>query len=152
MLHHYFKYTPQYNINCGVYLLYVFKYLYSITLGFPIWNFLMSKTEKIDFNFRYRPVADSPDGILFGYLQSIPPRKRKFMILKALRAFYLISAYGSTCDLDSPAELAEFANQVQKIYGEDYDELESFFVKLELKIKNTGDWTKYETLDYDPES
>ena len=104
----------------------------------------MSKTEKIDFNFRYRPVADSPDGILFGYLQSIPPRERKFMIIKALRAFYFISAYSNTVEINSPTRLVEFANNVQKIYGEDYQDLESLHLKLELKIE-TEDWYKSET-------
>lgn len=106
----------------------------------------MSKTEKIDFNFRYRPVADSPDGILFSYLQSIPPRERKFMIVKALRAFYLISAYGASKNnsIDSPEELVKFANYVRKIYGDDYSELECLSLKLELRIE-VEDWEKFVT-------
>ena len=111
----------------------------------------MSKTEKIDFNFRYRPVADSADGILFSYLQSLPPRERKFMIIKALRAFYFVSAYGSTHNISSPDKLVELAHNVQKIYGKDYDELERLHLKLELKIE-VEDWIKFSTNIEDPES
>lgn len=101
----------------------------------------MSKSEKIDFTFRYRPNVDSPDGILFSYLQSIPPRKRKYMIIKALRAFYFITAYGASNDINSPVELAEFAEEVKKIYGSEYSELEDLDINLRLKIK-INDWSK----------
>ena len=109
----------------------------------------MSASRKVDFNFRYRPLVDSPDGILFSYLQSIPPKKRKFMIIKALRAFYFITALGASHDLNSPAELVEFAHQVREIYGDDYDELERLHLKLELKIE-IEDWSKFETERYHP--
>lgn len=110
----------------------------------------MSESEKIDFTFRYRPKVDTPDGILFAYLQSIPPRKRKFMIVKALRAFYFITAYGASNDINSPVELAEFANQIREVYGDDYDELERLRLKIELKI-DIEDWEKFETIKYHPQ-
>ena len=111
----------------------------------------MRNSEKIDFNFRYRPTADSPDGILFGYLQSIPPRKRKFMIIKALRVFYLISAYGHFHDINSPSELVELANSVREVYGDDYDEFDALSLRLKLEIK-IEEWLKTETERYHPES
>lgn len=113
----------------------------------------MSNSEKVDFNFRYRPVADSADGILFSYLQSLPPRERKFMIIKALRAFYFITAYGLSDEnnLDSPAKLVEFSNHVREIYGDNYNDLEELNLKLELKIE-VEDWIKFSTNIDDPES
>ncbi|MEL7418545.1 MAG: hypothetical protein AAGK10_08210 [Cyanobacteria bacterium J06555_3] len=111
----------------------------------------MNNSEKVDFNFRYRPTVDSADGILFTYLQGIPPKERKFMIVKALRAFYFISAYGASNDINSPDELLKFANQVREIYGDDYSELERLRLKLELRIE-VEDWEKFSLEIDDPES
>lgn len=67
---------------------------------FQVRIFLMKEAEKIDFNFRYRPLAD-------------------------------------TYDLNSPAKFVEFAKRVRKTYEQNYDELESFSINLELKIEST---------------
>ena len=43
------------------------------------------------------------------------------MILKALRAFYLIPAYANASDLNSPAKFMEFAKRVRKTYEQNLD-------------------------------
>ena len=80
----------------------------------------MSKEPKLDFNFRYRPKVDSPDAILIKYLQSYKPIERKHLILKALRAFYLVAAYGYCGNFDDHQQLENFVRQLRETYGEDY--------------------------------
>jgi hypothetical protein len=53
-----------------------------------------TEQERRNFNFRYQPYANTPDGILIGYLQTGDTvRSGKEMILPALRAFWLPLAY-----------------------------------------------------------
>jgi len=98
------------------------------------------KKDKIDFNFRYRPNEDSPDGILMRYLNSFQPTERKSMILKALRAFYLVAAYGDLGNLEKPSDLEELARSLQETYGPDYDDLHKIGVDIELRIGLASYW------------
>jgi hypothetical protein len=53
-----------------------------------------TEQERRNFNFRYQPYANTPDGILISYLQTGDTvRSGKEMILPALRAFWLPLAY-----------------------------------------------------------
>ncbi|NJK50497.1 hypothetical protein HC931_22355 [Candidatus Gracilibacteria bacterium] len=100
----------------------------------------MSDSEKMDLNFRYRPNVDSPDAILIRYLKSYKPSTRKELILKALRAFYLVAAYGEFGSINSPSELESLARSLKETYGDDYKDTYSFGVEIELDIHQTGFW------------
>lgn len=79
----------------------------------------MSDTESVDFFFRYRPAADSPDGVLLRYLLNHNPTQRKHMILKALRAFYLVAAYGDIGQFQEFSDVEKLMKLLYETYGED---------------------------------
>ena len=56
--------------------------------------------ELIELSFRYRIKPHSKDAPLFRYLKKFKPTERKKMILKALRAVYLIEALNEDDELD----------------------------------------------------
>lgn len=93
------------------------------------------KKDKVDFNFRYRPLVDSPDAILVRYLNSFKPMERKYMILKALRAFYLVAAYGQEGDFANPKDLEAFVRSLKETYKDDYSDSHSLGVEIELRIR-----------------
>ncbi|QLE59982.1 hypothetical protein [Nostoc sp. TCL26-01] len=78
----------------------------------------MSEPESVDFFFRYRPAADSPDGVLLRYLLSFNSTQRKHMILKALRAFYLVAAYGDLGQFQEFSDVEELVALLKQTYGE----------------------------------
>jgi hypothetical protein len=94
-----------------------------------------AKKDKVDFNFRYRPLVDSPDAILIRYLNSFKPTERKYMILKALRAFYLVAAYGQEGDFANPKDLEAFVRSLRETYKDDYSDSHSLSVEIELRIR-----------------
>lgn len=94
----------------------------------------MSKEQKLDFNFRYRPKVDSPDAVLIKYLQSYKPIERKHLILKALRAFYLVPAYSYYGNLDDYQQLETFVRQLRETYGEDYNDKHDLSIDINLSI------------------
>ncbi|QLE52934.1 hypothetical protein FD724_33790 (plasmid) [Nostoc sp. C057] len=81
----------------------------------------MSDSESVDFFFRYRPAADSPDGVLLSYLLSYNPTQRKQMILKALRAFYLVAAYGQKGQFQQFSDVQKLVALLEQIYGQGAD-------------------------------
>lgn len=78
----------------------------------------MDNQESVDFFFRYRPAADSPDGVLLRYLLSFNSTQRKQMILKALRAFYLVAAYGDLGEFQEFSDVQELVALLKQTYGE----------------------------------
>ncbi len=96
----------------------------------------MSEKKFIDFNFRYRPIASTPDGFLFEYLQNQKPTTRKRMILHALRAFYLVAAYEYLDKFESLAELETMIRQLRETY--DLDEPFQRSVNFEISIGYMG--------------
>jgi hypothetical protein len=81
----------------------------------------MNDSESVDFFFRYRPAADSPDGVLLRYLLSFNPTQRKQMILKALRAFYLVAAYGDRGQFQQFSDVQKLVTLLEETYGEGAD-------------------------------
>ncbi|MEL6136784.1 MAG: hypothetical protein AAFR58_18500 [Cyanobacteria bacterium J06627_28] len=100
----------------------------------------MSQSEKAEFNFRYRPKADSPDGLLVRYLNSHDRKTRRTMILKALRAFYAMPAWGYFGEVRSFEEFQEFVQYFQEVYDNHYDTRESIAVRIDayLSLENSG--------------
>ncbi|MBE9210582.1 hypothetical protein IQ244_29590 [Nostoc sp. LEGE 06077] len=92
----------------------------------------MSEPESVDFFFRYRPAADSPDGVLLRYLLSHNPTQRKQMILKALRAFYLVAAYGDRGQFQQFSDVKKLMTLLEETYGE--NAIGSFDHSLSLDI------------------
>ena len=86
-------------------------------------NFLsaMRAQEFIDFSLRYRPPADSADGVLCRYLLCFKSIERRHLILKALRAFYLMAAYGCLAEFERVAEVRELAQLLESTYAADAD-------------------------------
>ncbi|MEA5569128.1 hypothetical protein [Anabaena sp. UHCC 0399] len=78
----------------------------------------MDHKESVDFFFRYRPAANSPDGVLLRYLLSFNSTQRKQMILKALRAFYLVAAYGDLGEFQEFSDVQELVALLKQTYGE----------------------------------
>ncbi|MBW4558786.1 MAG: hypothetical protein KME59_23280 [Trichormus sp. ATA11-4-KO1] len=78
----------------------------------------MNHKESVDFFFRYRPAADSPDGVLLRYLLSFNSTQRKHMILKALRTFYLVAAFGDRGEFQEFSDVQELVALVKQTYGE----------------------------------
>ncbi|MBE7383825.1 MAG: hypothetical protein F6J95_020715 [Leptolyngbya sp. SIO1E4] len=81
----------------------------------------MRQSGKVDFNFRYRPKADSPDGILMQYLNSFDPMERRALILRALRAFYATAAYadqGEALTLDELEAMARYLKETAGTYDQ----------------------------------
>lgn len=64
---------------------------------------------RLDIVFRFRPSADSPDGLLLSYLKNlgVTPLSNE-MVLKALRAFWLPDTYES-CGSKRGKELKRLA-------------------------------------------
>lgn len=100
----------------------------------------MSDSNQLDFSFRYRPKVDSPDAILIRYLLSFKPRKRKDLILKALRAFYLMPAYGKLGEINKPSELEDLARSLREIYENDYEDFHQFEIDIKLEINLEDYW------------
>ncbi|EAM49657.1 hypothetical protein WH8501_30440 (plasmid) [Crocosphaera watsonii WH 8501] len=98
----------------------------------------MSSNQKLDFNFRYRPNVDSPDGMLIRYLQKYKPIERKYLILKALRAFYLVAAYAELGDFDDLEQLETFVGQLRKTYTQNYDDLHNLSIDINLSIGSSA--------------
>lgn len=100
----------------------------------------MSDKDFIDFTFRYRPNTDSPDGILFRYLQSFKPIKRRHMILKALRAFYLVAAYGAVEEFHEFEQVKDLVELLEKTYGEGADGTikDSLSFNIDLEVSYMG--------------
>lgn len=103
----------------------------------------MSLSDKVDFNFRYRPNADSPDGILVQYLNSFKPMERRALILRALRAFYATAAYtdqGEALTLDQLEAMARYLKEAQGTYDQHQFTLEVetsvFFAKGESRFNS----------------
>ena len=82
--------------------------------------------ELIELSFRYRIKPHSKDAPLFRYLKKFKPTERKGMILKALRAVYLIEALKEDDELD----LVDKKKLVR--------ELEKVFFDENLKINGQG--------------
>jgi hypothetical protein len=104
----------------------------------------MSEQESVDFFFRYRPAADSPDGVLLRYLLSYNPTQRKHMILKALRAFYLVAAYGELGEFEQFGEVKKLMKLLEETYGE--DAIGSFKHSLTLDIDIGVNYLGYSTM------
>jgi hypothetical protein len=90
-----------------------------ITITLSANRTFMTEPESVDFFFRYRPAADSPDGVLLRYLLSFNPTQRKQMILKALRAFYLVAAYGDIGQFQKFSDVQKLMTLLDETYGED---------------------------------
>ena len=103
----------------------------------------MANSEKLDFNFRYRPKADSPDGILIRYLLSFEQTERKQLILKALRTFYLVAAYGELGELNDISSMKDFVDSLNKVYGSEYDDSHSLGIEIELNINHSNSFSTY---------
>jgi hypothetical protein len=101
----------------------------------------MTNSEQLDFNFRYRPKVNSSDAILIRYLQTFKPAQRKELILKALRAFYLVPAHGQLANLDNLSSLEDLARSLKKTYGDDYDDQHSLGIEINLKIAPIDSWS-----------
>ncbi len=98
----------------------------------------MSSGQKLDFNFRYRPNVDSPDGMLIRYLQKYKPIERKHLILKALRAFYLVAAYSELGNFDDLEQLETFVGQLRKTYTQNYDDVHDLSIDINLSIGSSA--------------
>ena len=77
----------------------------------------MHQSDKVDFNFRYRPKAGSPDGVLMQYLNSFDPMERRALILRALRAFYATAAYADQGEMLTLDELEAMARYLKEAAG-----------------------------------
>lgn len=98
----------------------------------------MSQRKFIDFSFRYRPDVDSPDGILCRYLQSYPPVERRHLILKALRAFYLVAAYGGLANFEQISDVKELVLMLEKTYGDGADGPINHTLSLNITVDYMG--------------
>ena len=106
----------------------------------------MNDVSKVDFNFRCRPLSNTPDGILLNYLLSFPPSKRKQLILEALRSFYLLAAYGALDNL-SPEQLVDLSRSLQKNYSVSSQSKEVLNLDIRLEIDKTVWWQIEEMSD-----
>lgn len=60
------------------------------------------------------------------------------MILRALRAFYLVAAYGSEGEFDTVEQLSEFSRLLEKTYGEGADGEIKHSLSLDIQLKYCG--------------
>lgn len=60
------------------------------------------------------------------------------LILKALRAFYLVAAYGEFGDLDDLEQLETFVCQLRETYGKDYNDVHDLSLNINLSIDGSS--------------
>ncbi|HLO51042.1 MAG TPA: hypothetical protein VK211_21690 [Kamptonema sp.] len=75
----------------------------------------MTERDLIELSFRYRTKPGSKDAPLFRYLKKLKPTERKQMILKALRACYLIEAVKADEELDK-VDKRKLVRHLEKVY------------------------------------
>lgn len=93
----------------------------------------MTERDLIELSFRYRTKPDSKDAPLFRYLKKFKPTVRKQMILKALRACYLIEAVKADEELDK-VDKKRLLRHLEKVYFDENLEINGEGVEASLSV------------------